>query len=161
MIHNQQPNRARAESPQQSYFRVVAWVLGWEVAALSEEQRGAVAQTVGILSRSGYNEQDVRRFWREIWLHDWRWTRRHEHPKTAQLRSEIFRLRAQATLAADSAEPADADSARPVAPTPDELSLIEKLKEANKRDKLSADSTIRERLDLSNLQRSGLGAAHG
>jgi len=162
LIPNENPlqNRARVETPQQRFFRVVAWVLGWEVTALSEAQRGAVAQTVSHLSRSGYDEQDVRRFWREIWLHDWRWTRRHEHPKPTQLRSEIFRLRALATLAADSAHAAPSEGAT-TSPTQDELDLIEKMKEANKRDKLNTDRPIRERLDLSNLQRPGVGAAHG
>jgi hypothetical protein len=157
--HNQQQNRARAESPQQRFFRVVAWVLGWEVTALSQEQRGAVAQTIASLTRSGYTEADVRRFWSEIWLRDWRWTRNREHPKPTQLRSEIFRLRAQASLAEEVRAPASAP-APAATPSPDELDLIEKLKEASKREKLGADCSIRERLDLSNLQRPGMGAAH-
>jgi hypothetical protein len=108
--------------------------------------------TVKSLKDAGYCDADVIRFWREIWLQDWRWKTKRDHPRPSQLRSEIFRLRAQSALAADAATP----------PTAKELSredqeLVVLLQEASKRERPNQSGSLLESLDLSHLQRYRVG----
>jgi hypothetical protein len=88
--------RAKATHPpteHEQLFGAVCWLIGWESATLAREQRSQVAQTVGILKRAGYGIDDLRRFWTDVWLSDWRWRKEKARPTLTILRAEIGKLR--------------------------------------------------------------------
>ena len=84
---------ANPPSEHEQLFGAVCWLIGWESVTLAKEQRSQVAQTVDILKRAGYGIDDLRRFWRDVWLCDWRWRKEKARPTLTVLRAEIGKLR--------------------------------------------------------------------
>ena len=84
---------ANPPSEHEQLFGAVCWLIGWETVTLAKEQRSQVAQTVGILKRAGYGIDDLRRFWTDVWLCDWRWRKEKARPTLTVLRAEIGKLR--------------------------------------------------------------------
>lgn len=80
-------------TPQQRYFSLVCWLVGWDHKTITKDQKGQVAQTVGIFQKAGYTLEDLRMFWRDVWAKDWRWTKDGQRPSISQLRSEIGKLK--------------------------------------------------------------------
>ena len=96
------PKRAKEESapaPQQEYFGAVCVCVGWDYKTITKEQRGQVAQTVGVLQDAGYTLADLRTFWRYWHEEDWR-GQKGQLPTLSQLRSEIGKIRAYTPPAA-------------------------------------------------------------
>lgn len=81
---------AAQEEAHARYLRVVAWVLGYDLAEISDAQREALLQTMEYLASNNYREEDVRQFWREVWVKDARWTQERVHPLPRELCLEIF-----------------------------------------------------------------------
>jgi phage replication O-like protein O len=80
-------------TPQQKLFGAVCEAVGWDYRTLTEKDRAQVAQACGVLSKADYGVVDIRRFMVEIWFHDWRWEKHHQHPTLSQLRQEIGKIR--------------------------------------------------------------------
>lgn len=87
------PPALATPSAHQVNFDALCWIVGWDSKTLAKEQHGQVAQALGVLTRAGYGVDDLRRFWREVWLKDWRWQKHRARPSLSQLRAEIGKLR--------------------------------------------------------------------
>ena len=77
----------------QQFFEAVCKAVGWDYKTLTADQQGQVAQTVGVLAAAGYGIAELRRFWKEVWVTDWRWRKFKQHPTIPQLRSEIGKVK--------------------------------------------------------------------
>ncbi len=93
---------AREPTGHQQYFAKVCEIVGWDYKTLTKDQKGQVAQTVGVLSEAGYSLDELSRFGKEIWVHDWRWQKHRQHPTLSQLRAEIGKLRSGVYVNGDS-----------------------------------------------------------
>lgn len=91
---------AATPTPQQEMFGAVCEAIGWDYKTLSKEDKGQVAQAVGILGKASYVVDDIRRFMVEVWFEDWRWKKEGQHPTLKQLRQEIGKIRSVAKHAA-------------------------------------------------------------
>jgi hypothetical protein len=142
--------RTADQTPQQRYFGLVCWIVGWDHKTLSKEQQGQVAQTVGVLQRADYSEDDLRKFWSEIWQQDWRWKRERTRPTLNQVRAEIGKLRAGADLGTQRSSSERDKNGKPIL-TPEELELQAKMREARNRGKGDPNIPLSQRLHLSDL----------
>lgn len=86
-------DESKGMTEQQRYFGLVCWLVGWDHETITKDQKGQVAQTVGIFQKAGYKLEDLRMFWRDVWAKDWRWTKDGQRPSISQLRSEIGKLK--------------------------------------------------------------------
>lgn len=86
-------SKGQPRTPQQLFFDRVCWVVGWDHRTLSKEQRGQVAQVVGVLQGAKYTADDIARFWQEVWQKDFRYRKEKARPNLGQLRAEIGKLR--------------------------------------------------------------------
>ena len=77
----------------QELFEAVCKAVGWDYKTLTADQQGQVAQTVGVLKTAGYGIEELRLFWRTVWVTDWRWRKYKQHPTIVQLRAEIGKVR--------------------------------------------------------------------
>ena len=77
----------------QQFFEAVCKAVGWDYKTLTADQQGQVAQTVGVLAAAGYGIAELRRFWKEVWVTDWRWRKYKQYPTLPQLRSEIGKIK--------------------------------------------------------------------
>lgn len=96
------PKRAKEENPlapQQEFFGAVCTCVGWDSKTITEEQKGRVAQTMGVLQKAGYTLDDLRTFWRYWHEEDWR-GQKGQLPTLSQLRAEIGKIRAYTPPAA-------------------------------------------------------------
>ena len=94
------PKRDKGESaPQQEYFGPVCVCVGWDHKTITEEQKGRVAQTMGVLQKAGYTLDDLRTFWCCWHDEDWR-GQKGQLPTLSQLRAEIGKIRAYTPPAA-------------------------------------------------------------
>lgn len=89
-----------AQTPQQEMFGAVCEAIGWDYNTLGKEDKGQVAQAVGILKKANYTVDDIRRFMVEVWFNDWRWKDKSQFPTLKQLRQEIGKLRSVVPAAA-------------------------------------------------------------
>ena len=85
--------------PQQEYFGAVCTCVGWDSKTITKDQKGQVAQTVGVLQEAGYTIADLRTFWRYWHEEDWR-GQKGQLPTLSQLRAEIGKIRAYTPPAA-------------------------------------------------------------
>lgn len=79
----------------QQMFDKTCDIVGIDYHTITEDQRGQVNQTVGILRKAGYTLVELNRFGPEVWAHDWRWKKNRDRPSLSQLRQEIGKLRAK------------------------------------------------------------------
>lgn len=84
----------RTPTPQQEMFGAVCEAVGWDHNTLTQDDKGQVAQAVGVLLKAEYTVGDLRRFMIEIWFHDWRWQKHQQRPTLKQIRQDIGKLRA-------------------------------------------------------------------
>lgn len=94
--HHKQPSDSNTSStltPQQEIFGAVCAAIGWDANTLTADDRGQIAQAAGVLKKAGYEADDVRRFMRDVWAHDWRFEKKGQPPTLRQLRQEIGKLR--------------------------------------------------------------------
>jgi phage replication O-like protein O len=92
----QQPlAKAREPTAHQQYFSKVCEIVGWDYRTLTKEQAGQIAQTVGVLKDAEYTIEELGRFGKDVWVKDWRWTKKAQRPTLTELRQEIGKLRAQ------------------------------------------------------------------
>jgi hypothetical protein len=80
-------------TPQQEMFGAVCEAIGTDPNTLTKEDKGQIAQAVGILSKADYTVDDIRRFITECWFKDWRWEKNQQLPTLKQLRNEIGKIR--------------------------------------------------------------------
>lgn len=92
--------QVKEPTPQQEMFGAVCEAIGWDYQTLSKDDKGQVAQAVGILTKADYTIDDIRRFMVEIWFNDWRWKKEGQHPTLKQLRQEIGKIRSVVKQAA-------------------------------------------------------------
>jgi hypothetical protein len=76
-------------SPQQEMFGAVCEAIGTDPNTLTKEDKGQIAQAVGILTKANYTVDDIRRFITEHWYRDWRWEKNGKPPTLKILRNEI------------------------------------------------------------------------
>lgn len=88
-----QPAATKEPTEHQQYFAKVCEIVGWDYRTITKEQKGQVAQTVGILRDAKYTYDELCRFGKEVWVNDWRWIKLKQHPTLSQLRAEIGKLR--------------------------------------------------------------------
>lgn len=89
------PNSAAPlPTEQQRKFQLLCNIVGWDYKTLTKEQQGQVAQTLGILTKAGYTEEDLSQFFDKVWSKDWRWQNHRSYPTLSQVRAEIGKLRA-------------------------------------------------------------------
>lgn len=86
---------------QQRYFGKICEIVGFDSAVITEEQKGQVAQTSGILKKAGYTLDDLCRFGKEVWVNDWRWQKKKQRPTLTELRAEIGKLKKSDTFTND------------------------------------------------------------
>ena len=117
-----------------------------------------IAQTVGILQRAGYTEDDLRNFWHTVWKKDWRWTRNRENPTLVQVRAEIGKLRVNQQAEALALQPSTARDAngKPIL-TPEELEMQRLMREAKERGRLAREAAQNAGLRVPDLQRHEVG----
>jgi hypothetical protein len=137
----------QARSAHQSFFDAVCWVVGWDAERLTKEQKGQVAQTLGVLAKAGYQVEEVRRFWREVWHKDWRWVRNRARPTLSQLRAEIGRLHVDERGLVGNG---NGTNQRTLIPEDEELRRL--LREARRRERPSPPVPASEGVQLSPLQ---------
>jgi hypothetical protein len=96
------PPQADSEQPppkqptaHQQYFAKVCEIVGLDYRTLTADQTGKVAKTVGVLKDAEYTIEELNRFGRDVWVKDWRWTKKGQRPTLTELREEIGKLRAQ------------------------------------------------------------------
>ena len=77
----------------QMMFEKICQIVGWDYKTLDEKAKGQVAQTLGILKAAGYTLDELKRFGREVWSKDWRWTKKKEYPTLTDLRQEIGKVK--------------------------------------------------------------------
>jgi hypothetical protein len=80
-------------TPQQEMFAAVCEAIGTDPNTLTKEDKGQIAQAVGILAKANYTVDDIRRFMVECWFKDWRWEKNGALPTLKQLRNEIGKIR--------------------------------------------------------------------
>jgi predicted transcriptional regulator len=76
-------------TPQQEMFGAVCEAIGTDPNTLTKEDKGQIAQAVGILTKANYTVDDIRRFITEHWYRDWRWEKNGKPPTLKILRNEI------------------------------------------------------------------------
>lgn len=84
---------AAQPTPQQEMFGAVCEAIGWDYKTLSKDDKGQIAQAVGILQNANYSADDIRHFITDFWFKDWRWTKEGKPPTLKQLRQEIGIIR--------------------------------------------------------------------
>lgn len=87
------PCEAPHPTPHQEMFGAVCDAIGSDPNTLTKEDKGQIAQVVGILTKAGYTVDDLRRFMTDVWFNDWRWKKEGQHPSLKQLRQEIGKIR--------------------------------------------------------------------
>lgn len=87
------PLPERPLTPQQEMYAAICEALGWDYHIITDRNKVRVAQTVKLLTKSGYAVADIRRFMTEIWFADWRWVKHRSYPTLTQLREEIGKTR--------------------------------------------------------------------
>lgn len=102
---------AAQEEAQARYLRVVAWVLGYDLVGISDAQRETLLQTMEYLTTNNYREEDVRRFWREVWVKGARWIQQRVHPMPRELCLEIFASTEMSTVSEHLSTVGDTESA--------------------------------------------------
>lgn len=75
------------------FFELYAWICGIDWQTCNDNKRGQLNQACGKLKAAGYTEQDLRAFWQDVWLTDWRWTKHGSRPTIQQVRNEIGKVR--------------------------------------------------------------------
>jgi hypothetical protein len=60
---------------------------------LTKESRGEVAQIVKTFQLAGYTLDDLRNWWTNVWLKDWRSKQGRSRPTTKQLRDNIGQVK--------------------------------------------------------------------
>ena len=83
----------KTESEHQKFFGALCWVVGWDHHVITKEQKGQIAQALGILKKEGYTIDDLRVFWRDVWCKDWRYTKNGSRPTPTQVRAEIGKVK--------------------------------------------------------------------
>jgi DNA-binding transcriptional regulator YhcF (GntR family) len=83
---------------QQQYFAKVCDIVGWDYRTITKEQKGQVAQTIGVLQEAQYTYEDLTRFGKEVWANDWRWMKKKQRPTLTELRAEIGKLKKSDTF---------------------------------------------------------------
>jgi hypothetical protein len=102
-------------TPQQEMFGAICEAIGWDYNTLSKDDKGQVAQAVGVLTKASYGVDDIRRFMMEVWFEDWRWKKENQHPTLKQLRQEIGKTRSMVKQAAPIKKQTGMDSYRQLA----------------------------------------------
>jgi phage replication O-like protein O len=87
-------------TPQQEMFAAVCEAIGWDYHTLTKDDKGQVAQAVGIFTKNSYTVDDIRRFITEFWFKDWRWEKNQKPPTLKILRQEIGIIRSVMASAA-------------------------------------------------------------
>lgn len=80
-----------------AFLEAFCWVCHGhkDIGALTKEQKGALTSEAKRVRDKGYTIDDLRDWFRDVWQHDWRWTKnkQHERPRPADVRSMIPILR--------------------------------------------------------------------
>jgi len=66
-----------------------------EVGTLTKEQRGALLAEAKVVHDDGYDTDNLREWYKSIWLQSWQWKKDRSRPKPADVRSSIAQLRAE------------------------------------------------------------------
>jgi phage replication O-like protein O len=85
----------KTATPQQQFFDAVCKCVGWDYKVITVDQKGQIAQVVGILQEGGYTIQDLRDFYTYWFNHDYRGLKK-QFPTLNQLRAEIGKLKLSA-----------------------------------------------------------------
>jgi hypothetical protein len=93
---------AATPTQQQEMFGAVCEAIGWDYNTLSKDDKGQVAQAVGIFQKAQYTVDDIRSFMADVWFNDWRWKDKSQLPTLKQLRQEIGKTRSLVSSAAPS-----------------------------------------------------------
>lgn len=90
-----EPEQKPEPTDHQRFFGAVCECVGWDYQTLTKNQKGRVAQTLGVLKRADYTIDDLRTFYR-WWFNDhWIGKKKGDHPTLNQLRAEIGKMKAK------------------------------------------------------------------
>lgn len=88
----------KPKRPPDLFFEKLCEIVGIDWRTCTKEKQGEANQACGILRRNGYTTEDLQRFWTDVWLKDYRWTKNRSRPTLTQVRNEIQKIRAAGTM---------------------------------------------------------------
>ena len=74
------------------YFEAMCDILGWDWNVITEEQRGQLNQTIGILKKNDYTVEDLSAFKRWWYKNHWKGERNQTPDNPAEIRKEIGKV---------------------------------------------------------------------
>lgn len=80
----------------QEMFGALCTLVGWDYKTITKDQKGQVAQALGVLEKAGYTMDSLRAFFMHWRNKDWR-GRKGETPTLSQVRSEIGKIKTTTT----------------------------------------------------------------
>ena len=79
----------KTEGPEDNYFEAVCWMLGRNTKTMTKEGRMEVGRIVKKFKAENYTLDDLRTWWKNVWLKDWRSKRGAGKPTAKQLTDEF------------------------------------------------------------------------